>query len=95
MIKNLQLFLEFVPVAVITLIFVTEKELRHRAYTVSFQTIKNVIAMFLFFSISLAFPKFRTQAFIFSILFWILATIFQKKYLSIVVLELSKFRKNP
>lgn len=73
--------LDYVPIILITLLFISENEMKTHAINMSVQTIIGLIALGIFFMMSIKFKQPRFLCFIFAGIVWLSLVIIRKSYL--------------
>lgn len=72
-------YLDYLPIMLLTLLFIAEAELEHHAVHLSCQMAITIITLSIFFLIVLNVENAKTLAFIIALTFWIVLTYCKSK----------------
>lgn len=70
--------MDYIPIILVTLLFISEKELEIHALNMSCQTIISLIAIGIFFITAIKFKKPKVFAFVIAVIFWIMLVCLRK-----------------
>jgi hypothetical protein len=73
--------LEYIPVVLITLLFIAETELEAHATNMSCQLCTTIIAVVVFYSICMNFKNAKNIALMISVLIWVILVYIKKNYI--------------
>ena len=72
---------EYIPIILITLLFISEKELEIHALNISCQTIIGLLALGIFFITAIKFEKPKLFSFFVAVIFWVMLVCIRKNIL--------------
>lgn len=78
-----QKHLEYIPIMLITLLFIAEAELETHAANMSCQLCTTVIVVVIFYSICFNFKNAKNIALVIAVILWVLLVYVKKNYLKL------------
>jgi len=81
--KKYRQYIEFFPIVLIGLLFITEAEMEKSALNMSCQLTITIVTVLMFFLIVMKFPRSKGVAFIVALVLWIVLVYVKKQYVPV------------